>query len=216
MQNITYNFENLKQKLHKNYTEGKTTEEVAIVEERFTHTLGVVETAEKLARMYGADVEKARVAALLHDCTKFYKYNDFVNKYGIKIDEEILQYPKIIHSFIGAYIAKLEYGINDEDILNAIKYHTVAKPEMTLLEEVIYIADQIEPNRGDYINEIRNIIDSAISLHENNQILKVGKKSLDIALIEILRAKIRRVKERDEHVYFLTEKAYEWYIKKAL
>ncbi|HCC07961.1 MAG TPA: phosphodiesterase [Clostridiales bacterium] len=200
MSNINYNFEQLKQQLHKNFTSGKTPKDAAYAEKRFTHTLGVVETAEKLAKIYGVDVEKARIAALLHDCAKFHKYNDFSRKHGIKLDEEILKYPKVIHSFLGVFVAKVEYGIEDVEILNAIKYHTTGKPDMTVLEKIVYLADAIEPGREEYEYLIEG--------------RKLANEDLDKAVAFILERTIKYVKERKLELCYLTEDAYEWYRKK--
>ncbi|HAN10007.1 MAG TPA: hypothetical protein DCP90_05255 [Clostridiales bacterium] len=200
MSNTNYNFEQLKQQLHENFTRGKSPEDVAYAEKRFTHTLGVVETAEKLAKMYGADVEKARVAALLHDCAKFYKYEDFARKHDIKLDYDILKHLKVIHSFLGVFVAKIEYGIEDEEILGAIKYHTTGKPDMTVLEKIVYLADAIEPGREEYgyLEEGR----------------KLACEDLDKAVGFILERTIKYVEERKLKLCYLTKEAYEWYSKK--
>lgn len=117
---------------------------------RFEHSLGVRDTAMKLAIEYGAEVEKARLAGLLHDCAKNITNKNLLQKakeFGIVIDEVMKLIPSLLHGPIGAEIAKKEFEIEDQAILNAIKNHTLGAAEMTLLEKIIFLADYIEPNR---------------------------------------------------------------------
>ncbi|WP_338954602.1 bis(5'-nucleosyl)-tetraphosphatase (symmetrical) YqeK [Fusobacterium nucleatum] len=119
---------------------------------RFIHTLGVVEMSEKLAKIYNANIEKCKVAALLHDICKEmnmeYIKNICKNNFINELSEEDLENNEILHGFAGAYYVKNELGINDKEILNAIKYHTVGAKDMTLLEKIVYIADAIEYGRN--------------------------------------------------------------------
>lgn len=118
---------------------------------RFEHSLGVAYTAAALAMRYGYDVKKAFRAGLLHDCTKYMDAKesiDYCKKNKIKIsDVEKENASSLLHSKTGAHMASTKYGENDEEILNAIRFHTTGKPDMTLLEKIIFIADYIEPNR---------------------------------------------------------------------
>ena len=119
-------------------------------EKRYKHSLGVCDEAVKLAELYGTDEEKAYSAGLLHDCAKGYytdKQIELCGKYGITLDKITLSCKAVIHAPLGAAVAKDEYGINDEEILEAIRCHTVAKENMSLLDKIIYIADMIEPMR---------------------------------------------------------------------
>ena len=119
---------------------------------RFIHTLGVVEMAEKLAKIYNADIEKCKVAALLHDICKEmdieYIKNICKNNFMNELSEEDLENNEILHGFAGAYYVKNELGIDDKEILSAIKYHTVGAKNMTLVEKIVYIADAIEYGRN--------------------------------------------------------------------
>ena len=119
---------------------------------RFTHTLRVVEMSEKLAKIYNANIEKCKVAALLHDICKEmnmeYIKNICKNNFINELSEEDLENNEILHGFAGAYYVKNELGINDKEILNAIKYHTVGAKGMKLLEKIVYIADAIEYGRN--------------------------------------------------------------------
>ena len=101
--------------------------------ERYEHTKGVMYTAAALAMAYGCDLEKARVAGLLHDCAKC-----IPDEKKIKLCEK---------NKIEAFLAKEKYQVEEEEILSSIRWHTTGKADMTMLEKIIYIADYIEPNR---------------------------------------------------------------------
>lgn len=116
---------------------------------RIPHVLGTEQEAIRLAERYGADVEKARRAALLHDCTKKLEMDaqlDLCEKYGMELDELEQVALKLLHSKTGAAIARDVFGVDDE-IYSAIYYHTTGRANMTLLEKIIYLADYIEPTR---------------------------------------------------------------------
>lgn len=116
---------------------------------RIPHVLGTEQEAIRLAERYGADVEKARIAALLHDCTKKLDLEEQLSlcrHYHIELDEMEQWALKLLHSKTGAAIARDVYGVDDE-IYNAIWYHTTGRANMTLLEKIMYLADYIEPSR---------------------------------------------------------------------
>ncbi len=118
---------------------------------RFIHTLGVQYTSACLAMCYGADVNKAQMAGLLHDCAKHMKPEKLLEiskKQGLKISKAQERNPFLLHGRVGAYLARTKYGIKDEEILGAIEWHTTGRPEMTLLEKIIFTADYIEPGRN--------------------------------------------------------------------
>ena len=117
---------------------------------RFTHTLGVAKWARELAILNGVSPDKAYLAALLHDCAKCMtgdELADNIKKYDIKLDSEALSSPQLWHSYVGAFIAKDVYGIEDEEILDAIYYHTTGKADMSDLCAIVYLADAIEDSR---------------------------------------------------------------------
>ena len=156
---------------------------------RFTHTLGVVEMSEKLAKIHNADIEKCKVAALLHDICKEmdmeYIKNICKNNFMNELSEEDLENNEILHGFAGAYYVKNELGIDDKEILSAIKYHTVGEKNMTLVEKIVYIADAIEYGRN-YLSvvEIREEtfknLDRGILMeieHKEKYLESIGKKS---------------------------------------
>ena len=116
---------------------------------RIPHVLGTEQEAIRLAERYGGDVEKARVAALLHDCTKKLDMEEqlaLCRHYGIELDELEQKALKLLHAKTGAAIARDVFGV-DEEIYHAIWWHTTGHANMTLLEKIIYLADYIEPSR---------------------------------------------------------------------
>ncbi|MDN4607081.1 bis(5'-nucleosyl)-tetraphosphatase (symmetrical) YqeK [Sporosarcina highlanderae] len=132
---------------------------------RFEHVIRVTETAKKLSNHFGVSVEKAELAALLHDVAKYMEPADMR-----KIIEEnsedsrLLSFHHVIwHAAAGAVIARDEFGIDDSDILNAIRYHTTGRAGMSKLEKIIYIADLIEPGRNFLgIEELRKTTEISI------------------------------------------------------
>lgn len=161
-----------------------------IDEMRYQHTLGVMYTAAALAMRYGADLERAQVAGLLHDCAKCIpnaKKLKLCHQNHIPVSEVEQKSPYLLHARLGAYIAKEKYHVHDAEILSAIEYHTTGRAAMTLLEEIIFIADYIEPMRSKAQNlpEIRAMafqdIDHAVYMTMRDTIayLKEEKTCLD-------------------------------------
>ena len=133
---------------------------------RYEHTLGVAYTAACLAMRYGADIQKAEVAGLLHDCAKCIPDEEKLQKcekHHLPISDAERKNPSLLHAKLGAYYARQKYGITDEEILGAITWHTTGKPEMTLLEEIVFIADYIEPDR-DRAPNLEEILQIILSL----------------------------------------------------
>lgn len=139
---------------------------------------------------YGADIRKAMTAGLLHDCGKYLSAEEQIRlcrKKNISLTESELEMPALVHAKLGAYLARYEYGITDPDILDAITYHTTGRPDMTLLEKIVYIADYIEPNRKEIpgLDQIRRIvftdIDRAVCLSAGSTVryLRNGGKAVD-------------------------------------
>ncbi len=111
---------------------------------RFAHILGVVEMSELLANKYGVDPLKAKIAAVLHD---YSKYDDNYEILSIEEQEYCKKYPYLGHAYLSYMEAKNKFGIDDNDILNAIKNHVVGRTDMSVLEAIIFIADFTEKNR---------------------------------------------------------------------
>jgi predicted HD superfamily hydrolase involved in NAD metabolism len=118
-------------------------------ERRWAHTAGVMETAVRLAERYGADPAKAELAAILHDVAKYWKIED-QKRALIESGEagDLLEYdPQLWHAHVGAHVARRDYGIEDPEVLDAIRWHTSGRVGMTLLDKVVCLADYMEPGR---------------------------------------------------------------------
>lgn len=160
----------------------------SLTEERFAHTMGVADTAESLALRYGCDVNKARLAALCHDCAKNIDHQEMkklCRKYAIRLDSVSKHEPKLLHAYVGAYLSKDVFGIDDDEIFDAIYYHTTGKKNMSLLCKIIFLADMIEPGRKNlqFLEEIRRTayidLDKAIIMEIDSTITYIiGKKRL--------------------------------------
>ncbi len=118
--------------------------------DRFRHSVGVAQTAVRLAERYNADREKAYLAGILHDAAKNFSYEEMLDKcaeYNIELDEISKSSKGLMHGPLGAEIVRRDFGVDDEEVYSCIFFHTTGKPDMTLLEKIIYIADMTEPNR---------------------------------------------------------------------
>lgn len=117
---------------------------------RYEHTLGVSFTCQALAMRYGYDLDKAELAGLLHDCAKRFDnpvLMEKCRKREIPVTPAEEADPSLLHAKLGAWIAKEKYGVEDEEILDAIRCHTTGRAGMTLLDKILYVADYIEPRR---------------------------------------------------------------------
>lgn len=117
---------------------------------RFEHSISTMETAICLAQSHGYDTDKAKLAGLLHDCAKGYEPEKMLmlcEKYGILPDEVTQRTLGLLHQLLGAKVARDEFGIEDIEVLNAIRCHTTGKTNMSTLDKIIYLADFTEPNR---------------------------------------------------------------------
>ena len=150
-----------------------------IGESRFNHTLRVVEESKKLAKIHNIDIDKAVTSALLHDCAKFEDKKKLLNMaydFDIMKNNIMKLNNHLIHAPLGAILAKYRYNILDKDILNAIKYHTTGRKNMSTLEKLTYIADYIEPARKfDGIEIVRQLayqdLDRSILLAMNKSLV---------------------------------------------
>ena len=117
---------------------------------RFEHTLGVTYTAACLAMRYDADITKAQIAGLLHDCAKGFsmeKQRALCKRYNISLEGTLTKSPQLMHQEIAPFLASDEYNEQDSEVLSAIACHTTGKIGMTPLEQIVFIADYMEPNR---------------------------------------------------------------------
>ena len=128
---------------------------------RYYHSLCVMDEAMVLAEQLGADKEKAKLAGLLHDITKNTPDEEqlaLLDKYGVLLTDTERITQKLHHAMSGACFVEHELNITDSDIINAIRYHTTAKADMSPLEKVIYMADFISADRDyDGVNDLREL-----------------------------------------------------------
>ncbi len=160
---------------------------VHLPEKRYIHTLGVMETAVMLAEKYDSNQKKAELAAIFHDYAKFRPIKEMTEiVLTEKMDKRLLVYgSELLHAPIGAYLVQKEVGIEDDEILAAIRYHTTGRPNMTILEKIVYLADYIEPNRSfPGVDEVRQLaeknLDQAMIAAISNTILFLMKKQQPI------------------------------------
>jgi len=136
--------------------------EEILTPKRYEHSIGVMETAAKMAEHYGVDVQKAKIAGLLHDCAKDIDKSimvDLCEELGIPLDDIKREQRSLIHADLGAGLLEPEFGVTDPEIISAVKHHTLGRENMTELEKILYLADIIEPNRAPYpeLEELRRL-----------------------------------------------------------
>ena len=169
-------------------------------ESRYEHTLGVMYTSAALAMRYECDLDKALLAGLMHDCAKCMpnaKKLKTAEKYGLEITDLEKKNPFMLHAKVGAVLAEKKYDITDEEVLGAIRWHTTGKPEMTLLEKIVYIADYIEPLR-----------DKAPNLPK---IRKMAFQDLDACMYEILKDTLAYLDTDPDAIDEMSRKAFIYY-----
>lgn len=171
-------------------------------EHRKAHTQGVVATADILARRFGSDREKTKLAALCHDLYRGIK-DDALNIYvkQLGLPKKYMDNANLAHAKIAAAMITKDFGIHDEDVLNAVRYHTTGRAGMSTLEKVIFLADSIEPGRNyPGVDEIRG----------------AAETDLDRACLMCLERTIDYINKKG---YFLdpdTLDAREWFLKKEI
>ena len=150
-------------------------------EERYEHSLGCADCARNLARKYNLNEEKAYIAGLLHDCAKCFSYEksvEILNQTNLKVEEVELNNRKTLHAPVSACIAKNTFGVTDEEILSAIRWHTLGKIGMTDFEKIIFLSDKIEERTREYehAQPIRNCLLEQNGL--NKAILQCYKQTI--------------------------------------
>lgn len=167
---------------------------------RFQHTLGVTYTAAALAMVYDCDLNEVQTAGLLHDCAKCIsdrKKIKLCRKNNIKISDYERRNPFMLHPKLGVLIATEEFQVQDPAILNSILWHTTGKPDMTLLEKIIYISDYIEPGR-----------DRAPNLE---MIRKTAFRDLDECMFLILKDSLKYLQLSGKEIDTMSISAFEYY-----
>ena len=175
--------------------------------ERYFHTLGVMQEAIELAKRYNADIKKAEIAGLLHDNAKCMTKEDlrkFISENLPDLDKNELKNYKTLHAPVGAYFAKEKFKISDPEIISAIRWHTLGRVNMTLLEKIVFLADKIEKNTRDieYRNQIIKILD------ENE-----GELGLNKALFRCFIETVKSLAERKLYICTTTIDVYNWLLE---
>lgn len=169
---------------------------------RYEHSLRVKETALKIRNELSLDVNEEHlvIASILHD---YAKYDDLSFMYQkiteFKLDNELLSYgSEVLHGPIAAVIMEHEHGITNENILNAMRYHTTGRKEMSTLEKIVFIADYIEPARDQKdVDTIRDIV--------------FKEHKLDKAIFEITKKNMQYLIKNNSSIYKLTLECYNYY-----
>jgi predicted HD superfamily hydrolase involved in NAD metabolism len=176
--------------------EAEETIRALLPEKRFRHSIGVSETAGRLAEKYGSDVKKARLAGMLHDIAKYFPDDQLaaIIRRRKDVPDDFLEFSdKLWHAPVGAVYAEEKLGITDREILDAITYHTTGRKKMTLLDKIIFLADYIEPGR-DFpgVDEVR----------------KAAESDLNEAVYQELQRTMMHLLEKRKSVYPKTFEAY--------
>ncbi len=169
---------------------------------RYEHSLSVSFTCICLAMRYGYPLDKAELAGLLHDCAKCYDDKEilkYCEKHNIPVSEMERKVPAVLHAKYGAWLAKKNYGIEDSEILNAIACHTTGKPNMQILDKILYVADYIEARRY----KAGNL----------PTMRKLAFENLDEALYQIMKGTLDYLTDRGGRIDPMTAEAFAYYEK---
>jgi predicted HD superfamily hydrolase involved in NAD metabolism len=167
-------------------------------DKRYGHTVRVADTAERLARIHGLDPARVRLAALLHDAARETEPEEFLRlaeEWDLTVGEPERQSPKLLHAPAAAELARRELGVKDEEVLEAIRAHTVGEPGMGPLALALYVADKIEPAR-DYPSVER--------------IRALAREDLREAATEALQRAIAHNERRDRPIHPSSREMLEW------
>ena len=163
-----------------------------LTEKRARHTLGVAFMAAENCRRLKIPEKKAVTAAALHDAAKYLKLSDERLK-GFEPPENVPE--SVMHQYTGAYLAEHEFGITDEDVLNAIRYHTSGRAGMSPLEKLIFLSDMLEEGRVyEGVDRLRAIF----------------ARDIDECLEEALKEQLKYLKSSGKEIYPLTQQAYDY------
>ncbi|MDR0822214.1 MAG: bis(5'-nucleosyl)-tetraphosphatase (symmetrical) YqeK [Endomicrobium sp.] len=170
---------------------------------RFIHCINVSKTAVELAKIHKADITKAQIAALLHDCAKFMSYAEqiafFKNRKKFRYFKDIAKNaPQLLHGFLAAVIAKEKFKINDRDILNAVANHTLGRFNMSALEKIIFIADSISADRKCLKSKI---------------VRKIAAQNLQEAFIAVMRNKMQYCLDANKWICPISAQVWNYYVK---
>ncbi|MDD7266750.1 MAG: nicotinate-nucleotide adenylyltransferase [Lachnospiraceae bacterium] len=169
---------------------------------RFMHVMGVVYTAASLANHHGADREHVMLAALLHDFAKEQpneRLLQLAQCYSLPVRDVERRHPYLLHGAVAAALAQADFGIENQDVLNAMRYHTTGRPGMSLIEKIIFLADYIEPLRehASNLDEIRNL----------------AWQDLDAAVRKVSSDTLQYLKEQQRPIDEMTALTYQYYLR---
>ena len=167
---------------------------------RLMHTFGVIDTASALAKAYQADIKKCEKAALLHDCAKYMPLDEMIaicERNFIELNELEKKKNSLLHAKAGACLAYEKYGIKDKEILDAIKYHTTGKPNMSLIEKIIFVSDFIEPGRD---------FSEKLPMYR-----MIAMADINLVCMNILKDTLDYLKSLNEEIDPLTKETYAFY-----
>lgn len=170
-------------------------------EDRFEHSVNVMECAVKLSVCYKEDPDKAAIAGLLHDCARFLEPEEMLRlceKLDIISDDVRKENPKLLHDVLGVFFAEKEFGVSDPEILSAIRSHTTGSENMTRLQKIVFLADFIEPGRKfKGVEELRDL----------------AFEDLDKAVLKALDHTIRFVLKKGQLLHMDTVNARNWLLR---
>jgi len=182
-----------------------------LTKDRYHHTLGVAYTAISMAMRYNPDtsnsdfIKRAEIAGLLHDCAKCMPHDKklkICNENKIPYSNFEADHPYLLHGKVGAFIARSKFGIKDEDILQAITWHTTGRPNMSLLEKIIFIADYIEPSRH--------------PIPDLDMVRQLAFVDIDKSMEKILSNTLNYLEAKGSPIDLMTQTTYDSYIKTSV
>ncbi|MBE5950243.1 MAG: HD domain-containing protein [Lachnospiraceae bacterium] len=176
-------------------------------EQRYLHTLGVAYVSASLAMAHGLDHREALVAGLLHDCAKHYsgtELQELCKELGLTVSEHEMQLTQLLHAPYGAYLAETKYQIEKKEILLAVRNHTVGRPGMTTLEQIVFLADYFEPERKQKTEP---------SLDE---IRRVAFSDLDEATFLVLKNTLKYLESTGQKMAPETMETYQYYFNRRV
>ncbi|MDF2839439.1 MAG: hypothetical protein K0Q99_210 [Clostridia bacterium] len=154
---------------------------------RYMHSENTAITAERLAKNYGVDSQKAYIAGLIHDCTRELEIGtqqEMLRSLRKQVDELTYHIKELLHAHTAEYLIVDQFGINDEEIISAVRFHTTGKENMTMLEKILFLSDVVEPSRNfpgaDYIRQLsmENIDEALLAAFDSSIRFLIGKRSL--------------------------------------
>lgn len=168
---------------------------------RLKHSEGVVKRAIEYAKIYNIDIETVKLTAIAHDIAKELSLEDekkYIKEYNIELDEIEKISHNLLHAIIGAYICKNKYNFTN-DMVNAIKYHTTGRENMSILEKIIYLADATDENRN---------------YSDLNYYVDIIKNNIDKGMVEVSKWVINKLVTDEKIIHTNTIKCYNYYLKK--